>query len=180
MKSHFYTSIVVFLTLSLPTGCSLSHLLVGTVDPVDQKSQNIQAVALETLDPAWRRVDLVAGVPQNDAPDRAWQSVKTASVISLNSACNGATERELSDISNDLLTQWRDLENITQKEITISGLKALETTAEGFYFNRKRKFQTVVVKTPTCVYDLIFLSPTKTFLQDLAVFKSFRDKLNIK
>jgi hypothetical protein len=180
MKSLFYTINVVILTLTSLTGCSLGGLMVGQVNPVDEKSQGVQAVALEKIDPNWKRVDMDESDTSSGSPDRAWQSVKTASVISLNSACRGHNNHDLAEITSDLLIQWRDLRNISQKEITLSGYKALETTAEGIYFNRKRKLQTIVVKTPTCIYDLIFLGSIRNFPQDLAVFQAFRDKLILK
>lgn len=155
-------------------------MMVGQVNPVDQKSQNVQMVALETIDANWKRIDPAADESSNDSPDRAWQSVKTASVISFNSVCRGGNTRPLNEITADLLQQWRGLKNVQEKEITLSGHPALETTADGIYFDRKRSFQTVIVKTPSCVYDLIFLSPTKSFAQDLAVFQAFRDKLILK
>lgn len=191
MKSFYYTTAVVFLSLSLQTGCSVSKLLVGQVDPVDQKSSSIQIVAVETIDPHWKRVDIsgnsssTSGV--NDMPDRAWQSTKTASVISLNSACrqinDGAqnySEMEPKDITSDLLSQWRDLEDKQERQFLVSGFPAYETTAEGIYYRQKRKFQILIVKTPTCVYDLIFLAPPKNFAQDLVTFQKFRDKLILK
>jgi hypothetical protein len=179
MKPTDYTKSIVILTLLLQTGCSISSMLVGQVHPVDEKSQNVQMVALETMDPNWKRIDSTSE-SSNDSPDRAWQSVKTASVISLNSVCRGNTSRTLKEITADLLLQWRNLKNVHEKEIALSGHPALETTAEGVYFDRKRSFQTVIVKTPSCVFDLIFLSPTKSFSQDLAVFQAFRDKLIFK
>lgn len=188
MKSFYYTATVVFLSLSANTGCSVSKLLVGQVDPVDQKSNTIKLTPVELIDPHWKRVD-ISGDSQaiNDMPDRAWQSTKTASVISLNSACRqkndeaqNFSEMGAKEITADLLSQWRDIEHKTEREMMLSGFPAFETTAEGIYYNRKRKFQTIIVKTPTCVYDLIFLSPTKSYTQDLAVFQKFRDKLIIK
>ena len=188
MKSFYYTLTVVFLSLAMNTGCSVGKLLVGQVDAVDQKSSSIQITALESIDPYWKRVEASeSSLSSNDLPDRAWQSTKTASVISLNSACRQSNDEAQNfsemgpkEITADLLSQWRDLEHKTEREFMLSGFPAFETTAEGIYFNRKRKFQTVIVKTPTCVYDLIFLSPTKNFAQDLVTFQKFRDKLIIK
>lgn len=159
----------------------MSKLLVGQVDPVDQKSSSIQITALETIDPNWKRIDLLENsLNANEMPDRSWQSVKTAAVISLNSACRQVSEMGLKEITTDLLSQWRDLNDKIEKDFSISGFPALETTAEGIYYNRKRKLQIVVVKTPTCVYDLMFLSPVKSYAQDLVTFQKFRDKLIIK
>ncbi len=187
MKSFYYTTTVVFLSLATHTGCSVSKLLVGQVDPVDLKSNSIQITPVELLDPHWKRIEVSTDQTPNDTPDRAWQSAITTSVISLNSACRqindeaqNFSEMEPREITTDLLSQWRDLEHKTEREFMISGFPAFETTAEGIYYNRKRKFQTVIVKTPTCVYDLIFLSPIKSFPQDLVTFQKFRDKLIIK
>lgn len=180
MKSHFYTTTVVFLTLLSLTGCSISKMLVGQVNPVDEKADNVELTPLETIDSTWKRIPIDEKNQNTESPDRAWQSTKTASVIALNSACRGRNNHDLTEITSDLLLQWRDLENVTQKEITLSGYRALETTAQGIYFNRKRKLQTVVVKTPSCIYDLIFLGSIRNFPQDLAVFQAFRDKLIIK
>ena len=188
MKSFYYTITVVFLSLTLNTACSVSKLLVGQVDPVDQKSSSIKVTPLESLSPSWKRIDTSENsIVANEMPDRAWQSTKTASVISLNSACRqindeaqNFSEMGPKQITADLLSQWSEVENKSERELTISGFPAFETTAEGIYFDRRRKFQTVVVKTPTCVYDLIFLSTTKSFNQDLVTFHQFRDKLIIK
>lgn len=186
MKSFYYISVVVFLSLATAPGCSVSKLLVGNVNPVDQKSDSVYLTPVDVIDQNWKRIQATEN-SSNDIPDRAWQSTKTASVISLNSACRQSNDKGesysdmgLKEITADLLSQWGNLENKTERDFTLSGFSAFETTAEGFYYNRKRKFQTVVVKTPTCIYDLIFLSPITSFSQDLAVFQQFRDKLMIK
>ena len=187
MKSFYYITTVVFLSLTT-AGCSMSKLLVGQVDAVDQKSSTIQVTPVESIDPNWKRIDSSehsAGL--NDMPDRAWQSNKTASVISLNSACRqhndeaqNFAEMGLKEITADLLSQWTEIDHKTETDLNLSGFPAFETTAEGIYYGRHRKFQTVVVKTPTCIYDLIFLSPPRSYTQDLAIFQKFRDKLILK
>lgn len=187
MKPFRYYFAVVFLSASMNTGCSVSKLLVGQVDPVDEKSNSLKITPVESIDPDWNRIENSDSSLKNDMPDRAWQSTKTASVISLNSACRqkndtveGYAEMNLREINADILSPWRNLENKTEREFEFLGFPAYETTAEGLYYNRKRKFQTLIVKTPSCVYDLIFLSPPGSFKQDLSVFQKFRDKLNIK
>jgi len=186
MKSFYYTTTVVFLSL-ITAGCSVSKLLVGQVDAVDQKSSTIQVTPVEVINPNWKRIDVSENSTPNDMPDRAWQSTKTASVISLNSACRqrndeaqNYAEMGLKEITADLLSQWTEMDHKTETDLTLSGFPAFETTAEGIYYGRHRKFQTVVVKTPTCIYDLIFLSPPKSYAQDLAIFQKFRDKLILK
>jgi len=187
MKSFYYTTAVVFLSLTA-AGCSVSKLLVGHVDAVDQKSSTIQVTPVEMIDPLWKRIDSSENsASMNDMPDRAWQSSKTASVISLNSACRqrndeaqNYAEMGLKEITADLLSQWTEIEHKTESDLNVSGFPAFETSAEGIYYGRHRKFQTIVVKTPTCIYDLIFLSPPKHYTQDLAIFQKFRDKLILK
>lgn len=190
MKSFYYTTAVVILSLTTITGCSVSKLLVGQVSEVDEKSNSIQITPLESIDAAWKRVEIQdhnAVATSTAVPDRAWQSSKTASVISLNSACRQSNdeaqtyaEMEPKEITADILSAWRDLDNKKERDLMVSGFPAFETTAEGFYFGQRRKFQTVIVKTPTCVYDLIFLAPPKSFAQDLVTFQKFRDKLVLK
>ena len=183
MKNNFYTLTVVFLALSSLTGCSLSHLLVGDISPVDQKSDKILVVPVETLDHNWKRINSETPETVTETPDRAWQSTKTAAIISLNSACrknNSDHDQNLKEITTDMLNQWEITGTKTEREITISGFAALETTAEGMFFSKKRKFQTIVVKTSTCVYDLIYLSSPKSFTQDLGLFQKFHDKLILK
>ena len=188
MKSFYYIITVVFLSVTAGAGCSVSKMLVGHVDAVDQKSSTISITPLEMIDPHWKRIEISDSVVNsNENPDRAWQSSKTASVISLDSACrqrNDVTqnyaEMALKDITADLLSQWTHIEHLSEQEIVFSGFPAFETSAEGNYYGRKRKFQTIVVKTPTCIYDLIFLSPPKSYTQDLTIFQKFRDKLIIK
>jgi hypothetical protein len=86
----------------------------------------------------------------------------------------------LKEITIDMLSQWEIINQSSEKDVLVSGFAALETTAEGIYSGKKRKFQTVVVKTPSCVYDLIYLGSPKSFAQDLGLFQKFRDKLILK
>jgi len=162
-------------------GCSV---LVGQVKPVDEKASQTQMVPVERLDPQWKRLELQSSSPGevDDIPDSAWQSNRTAAVISINSACrqNSDENSNLEDFTSTLLSQWNGLHIQSQNPLQVSGYDALETTAEGIYLKRHRKFQTVVVRTHDCLYDLIYLSPIKTFDQELGVFHRFRDSLKLK
>lgn len=183
MKNSLYFGAVVFLAVLTGSGCSLSHLLVGDISPVDEKADRIVIPSLESFDQNWKRIETGKQETSTQMPDRAWQSVKTASVISFNSVCRGKNPEEdksLKEITADMLSQWEILNDVSEKDISISGFTALETTAEGLYFSKKRKFQTVVVKTPSCIYDLIYLGSPKSFTQDLGLFQKFRDKLILK
>lgn len=161
----------------LGAGCSSVDVVVGNIRPVDSKSAETVIPPLEKRFPEWKRMK-----ENSDSPDAEWQSDQTAAIISVNSACrenfDGAVD--LKGITNTLLSQWKNLEILSERNLTISGHPALETTAKGTYLKRERKFQTVTVKSSTCIYDLIFLSPIQTFAQDLSVFQYFRDSLVLK
>ena len=174
MKS-FYLGIFAILAVS----CSI---LVGQVKPVEEKSVNSSSgkSVLETL--GWKKLDLLsASGSTSDIPDAAFQSPKTSAVISLNSVCStGRMRRNAREVTDSLLTQWDSLIIQSQKDLRMKGLGAYETTALGKYAGNERKFQTLVVKSPSCIYDLIYVSPLESFEQDLSAFQQFRDSLNLK
>jgi hypothetical protein len=183
MKSFYYTFLIFPSLTLLLNGCSV---LVGNVKPVEEKAISVETSSLEMQRSGWNKLDIKsASLEENpdDIPDSAWQSSKTAAVISLNSACrkkNDDHELTLKEFTTSLLSQWRELKILSQREIQVSRIPALETTAEGIYLGRQRKFQTIVVKTQACMYELVYLSPLKTFDQELAVFQEFRANLNLK
>ncbi len=158
-------------------------VLVGQVKPVDEKSKKVPIRDVSLIDPNWHQLEITSQNPNpEDIPDVAWQSSLTAAVISLNSACRQKTDEggDLKKVTQTLLSQWSALDIESERSLVLSGFPAYETRAQGMYLKSKRKFETVVVKTPTCVYDLIYLSPVKTFEQDLSVFHQFRDNLILK
>jgi hypothetical protein len=167
----------------LLNSCSI---LVGQVKPVEEKAPTAKLIGVDQMHPEWKSLALNSANPKathpDDIPDLAWQSSKTAAVISLTSACrqNGDEDIGMSEFTSILLSQWRNLKIESQTDLVVSGRPALQTTAEGIYLNRHRKFQTVVVKTDSCIYDVLYLSPLKSFSQELAVFHDFRDSLKLK
>jgi hypothetical protein len=77
-------------------------LLIGNTKPVAEKSDSYQVADLSERGTDWRKLpqetpDPDAG-PTNDASDLAFQSQKTASIISLNSACRPSFETEGKDL----------------------------------------------------------------------------------
>jgi hypothetical protein len=158
-------------------------VLVGHVMPEEEKSPKVPFTDVTLISPEWKHLD-IPGRARNseDIPDAAWQSSVSAAVISLNSACRQNSDEavDLKEVTQVLLSQWDHLTVLSETPKKVSGFPALETEAEGRYLDRNRKFKTVVVKTSTCVYDLVYLSPVKTFEQELSIFERFRDSLNLK
>jgi hypothetical protein len=164
----------------LLNACSV---LVGQVQPVEEHAPKSHYTDVSILSPNWKKLDIPAHTrSEDDVPDAAWQSTTTAAVISLNSACrqNPDENVDLKEVTGILLSQWDNLKILSETNVTVSKHTALETEAEGKYLGRDRKFKTVVVKTSTCVYDLVYLSPIKSFTEELSVFDRFRDSLNLK
>jgi hypothetical protein len=180
-----YSCLIAAISLSLLNGCSV---LIGNVKPVEEKAA-IGTVTGPPLDDShWKKINLkassaTAGTGEgDDVPDVAYQSTKTASVIALNSACRRLAddESDAKTVTESILSSWRDMKNVDEANTLTSGFPSLQTTAQGIYLNRRRKFQLVVVKSPKCVYDLIYLSPVTTFDEELADFQRFRDTLKLK
>ncbi len=162
--------------------CSCS-VLVGQVKPLEEKFVNdpTPAHSLDSL--GWRKIGSQDPSDRSsELPDEAWQSSKTAAVISLNSVCRKGAggERDVKKVTKVLLSQWDNLKIEQQSPLAMRSLPALQTTARGKYLGRDRKFQIVVVKSPTCIYDLIYLSPIESFEQELSAFVRFRDTLELK
>jgi hypothetical protein len=181
MKSIYSLGLFVCAFSIFLNGCSV---LVGQVKPVEEKAPKVPFTDVTQIAPTWKRLDIPAKTKsKDDIPDAAWQSGTTAAVISLNSACRQTPDEDrtdLKEVTRIILSQWDNLSIISETPRTLSGLEAWETVAEGKYLGRQRKFETAVVKTPTCVYDMVYLSPVKTFTEELSVFERFRDSLNLK
>ena len=149
--------------------------LVGNVNPVDSKSAP-GMMNIPQQYPHWKNIN-----PDSDSSYQEWQSNLTCAVISISSACrNNLDGSDLRVITQDLLSQWQNLKIISEKDLTVSGHPAFETVARGTYLKNSRKLKTVIIKSPSCIYDLIFLSPITTFDQDRSVFDQFRDNLILK
>jgi hypothetical protein len=156
------------------------------VKPVEEKSANSSTGSGVLERRGWRQLDLSAEsgtkTESSDSPDAAWQSPKTSAVISLNSVCRKGKKQnsDLKQVTGVLLSQWDNLQPEKERALTVGGLPAHETVASGDYLSSHRKFVILVVKSPACIYDLIFVSPPETFEQELSVFQEFRDSLFLK
>lgn len=187
MKLLYSTFALTLTILSLSGfigGCSI---LIGEVKPVDQKANEPKLIEIQQLDPSWKKLQVkpesgAVGSENEDIPDAAWQSTKTAAVISMNSACRQTSDAEpdIRSIIETITSGWDNLKILNQVDVRVSNFPGIETTAEGMYTDRRRRFQLLVVKSPSCVYDIIYLSPIETFSQDLELFQRFRATLKLK
>lgn len=170
----------VFLLL-FPSACSV---LVGQVKPLEEKAANVPSRGTPDELPDWVRLEIKSSAQSHtDIPDAAWQSRKSSAVISLNSVCSKQSRKgkdNLRSVTRSLLTQWDQLKIHSEKERSLSSFPALTTTATGRYLGQDRKFQLLIVKSPTCIYDLVYLAPQETYEQELSVFQRFHDNLSLK
>lgn len=158
-------------------------MLVGQVKPLEEKSVNTPTPSPTLESSGWRRLDSADSSDQSsERPDEAWQSTRTDAIISMNSVCRRGSggERDVRSVTRVLLSQWDHLKIEEQKSVLFKTLPGYQTTARGKYLGRDRRFQIVVVKSPTCIYDLIYLSPFETFDQELSDFNRFRDSVELK
>ena len=162
-------------------GCSI---LVGTVRPMEEKAVNSPTKGTPDITAGWKKlVNESTAQSHTDIPDAAWKSPLTSSVISLNSVCDRSMKRNresLKSVTQTLLSQWDRLKILGETQHSLSGFPALSTLAEGMYAGEARKFKITIVKSPSCIYDLVLVAPPVSFERDLSVFQSFHDNLSLK
>lgn len=163
------------------SGCSI---LVGTVRPLEEKAVNSPTSGMPDSTSDWKRLEIESSAQSHtDIPDAAWKSPDTSAVISINSVCDRSKKRNresLKSVTQTLLSQWDRLHVLSETPHTLSGFPALSTVAEGMYSGEARKFKITIVKSPSCIYDLVLVGPTGSFERDLSVFQSFHDNLILK
>lgn len=195
----FQLSILAFLTL-ITNGCSV---LVGNVKPVDEKSERYTVINLEKTNPDWKALPSQSVKSSNEdssqeniegsSTDVAFQSKKTASIISLNSSCRKANLRKdlnLQDYSKVLLLGLTEINDYNEKEVQLAGFPAFETITDGkmpldqperqVHGLQKVRLKTFVVKKEDCLYDLMYIAKPEHFSSQESDFNLFVQSLKIK
>ncbi len=181
--------IVTFLTLS---SCST---LVGNIKPVDEKSDRYQIVDLAKEQPTlWRKLSAASLQPKDaqigtnadafssEVTDFAFQSVKTAAIISLNSSCRkgrGAAA-ELTPYLNELLLGITDISEKTETTLEVAGVPAAQEIVAGRMAGESTKIQALVLAKNDCVYDLMYISRPDRFSTHEADFNRFVSSLRLR
>lgn len=163
-------------------GLSGCGILFGNVKPVTEKSSHYEVLDLHATQADWAKLDpneipSGRGNPDDDGQsDIAYQSNRTASIISLNSACRDALGDEtktLKDFTDLLLLGITDLSDREEKNTALNGNPGLETTLQGKLNGEPVKLRTVVTRKQRCVYDLMFISRPEHFNEQVADFDRF-------
>lgn len=179
MNSTLRALLLSALSLAL-SGCSV---LIGNIKPVGEKSESYEVLRLDKDNTQWISIDShttqesAEGEAESlESSDLAYQSKSTASIISLNSSCRKSLEnsqRTLRQFTDALLLGIRGIEGREERELSIDGAAALETTLQGNMGGRTSRLRTVVIRKGMCVYDLMLIARVDQFGQDLPTFERF-------
>ncbi len=174
-------------TAFFSSGCGI---LIGNVKPVSEKAEDYQVLDLSKGNSDWIRLDSQQDDADNHVgeegtarSDLAYQSQRTASIISLNSACREKFKSEshdLKEFTHQLLLGISDVKSRQQKEIQIKGNPALDTTIQGKMGDQPVKIRAVVVKNDRCLYDLMYVARPDQFAEQEQDFSRFVESLRLR
>lgn len=202
-RTRILTGIVLMLAALDSSGCGL---LIGNVKPVDEKSDQYGVADLSKDQPqVWKRLtDAQQGADAQDpevtateVPDVAFQSIKTAAVISINSSCRASTagddaeydaskdpgqkqDDELRALAHQLTFGISDVSRRSERKLTVQGSPALQTQLQGKLRGNPIAIRTIVFKRGDCVYDLLYMAPPKHFAENERDFDHFVASLRVK
>ena len=181
---HNFMPIIAAALLASLSGCAT---LLGNVKPVDQKSEQYGVADLSRSNSEWTRVDS-GNPPENtnvpsEISDVAFQSKRTASIISLNSACRTGREteeRDLRTVTNLLFLGITDVSLRSERNVSVQETPALETTVQGKMNGQDMMLRAVVLRRGSCIYDLMYLARPNFFPVHEADFSQFVASLRLK
>jgi hypothetical protein len=162
------------------------------VRPIEEKSEAYGVADLSKDSRGWEKLkpsdvkdnETSAGdgdTRPTEVSDVAFQSLKTASIISLNSACRpGHEDRSLPALTEQLLLGITSVTLREEKDLTIQNSQALQTTIRGNVSGEPVQIRTVVLRKHDCVYDLMFVARPGTFNIDEPEFSHFIASLKLK
>lgn len=164
---------------------SACGLLIGSVKPVAEKSDDYRALDLSDESEDWKRLEQqnAAENPDDDnsSPDLTYQSDKTASIISMNSVCRKSNEgKNLREVSQQLVLGFTEITHSNERQIQVDGTPALETTFQGTLNGGVTRVRTVVARRGECIYDLMFIAQPEHFAADEPTFSRFVTSLRLK
>ena len=168
------------------SGCAI---LLGNVKPVSQKSEDYTVLDLSKDNADWVKLetpktDPEAGSEENtDQTDLGYQSKRTASIISLNSACREkfrSADYDLREFTDQLVLGITDVTQRTERELTLQKKRARETTLQGKMGRQNVKLRVVVLKNESCIYDLMYVARPESFSAQEPDFSRFIESLRLR
>lgn len=90
--------------------------------------------------------------------DVAYENPDTGSIISLNSICRKYNKNSLETLTDNLVRGVGERKVVSQKEIDLAGVKALDTVFRGVVDGVPLQLRTVVLIKNECTYDFIHVT----------------------
>ena len=187
MKQHFALLFLAGFAALIQAGCAL----VGNVKPIDEKSSTYGVMDLSKTSEDWQQLkhadvsDKADKDSQSagDVGDVAYQSKKTASIISLDSACrtsNKTHEQSLRALTDQLIQGISDVNMREEAKGFLHGQPILQTTINGKSNGEDIALRAIVLQKGSCVYDLMYVARPQHFQADTEFFTKFVDSLRVK
>ncbi len=120
----------------------------------------------------WKRINIKGG-------DLAFFNEMNQSTITVNSTCKIKANYSLKALSNSLLIGFKEKKMVEEKEIIISGEKALEGIYLGKLDSASVKLSAAVFKKDSCVYDFTYASSPDGFESGYSEFKNFLSQFKV-
>lgn len=188
MKRTLLPSLALALLSLTSAGCGI---LLGNVRPVDEKSESYGILDLSQDNKDWQKLDPADSnegstreeteLKPTEISDVAYQSKKTASIISLNSACRPNQEKQdLREATSLLLLGINDVTLREEKGLKVQKYPGLETTIQGRLNNEDMKLRTVVIQRENCIFDLMYIARPHHFEEQTQAFSKFVSSLRLK
>src|SRR3972149_1810893 len=124
------------------------------------------------LSDKWKRINIKGG-------DLAFWDEAVQATITVNSTCDIKANYNLKALSKFVSYRYKDKQMVEEKEITISGEKALESIYLAKMDNDSVKLCAVVMKNDTCIYDFTYTSSPDKFDIGFSEFKDFLSQFRV-
>jgi len=157
-------------------------LLIGNVKPVEEKSDDYSIMDLTDGSSDWEKISRAdergedARDEETEISDISYQSKRTASIISMNSVCRPGMQHKAQDLgafTRELTLGISNISKKSERQITVSGQRAVETTIHGKMSGESMSLRSVVLRSGRCVYDLMFIARPAHFESQAGTFAAF-------
>lgn len=170
----------------LAIGASGCGVLLGNVKPVDEKADTYRILDLSRENPDWEKLENPKPTDDTESTemtDVAYQSKRTASIISLNTACRERVKNPTSTLrqfTQELLLGFADVSEKKERELTHRDVPALETTITGKLRGQPMSLRAVVIRKDECLYDLMYVARPAHFSEQESDFSRFVESLRLR
>lgn len=105
--------------------------------------------------------------------DQAWQDKNIGNSISFQSSCNDPADPSIENIEKDILNNLESAKIGSTQQAFFEGRESRKTQAEGTVDGIATKIEILTFKKNSCLYSISYVSITKNFEQDHAIFDKF-------